>query len=63
MYKFPEDPREIKELCKKYNIKKYRVENGLVHVNGDVYLSGMGLDSLPVRFGKVAGDFYCKNNY
>ena len=36
---------------------------GLVDVQGDFYCSGQGLeDFLGIRFGKVSGGFYCRNN-
>ncbi len=35
---------------------------GTVNVVGDVYLAGMKLEWLPVRFGTVSGDFYCSGN-
>ena len=60
---FPEDPRGIKGVCKKYKIENYRIENGLVHVNGPVNLNHSNLVSLPVRFGKVNSWFDCSRNY
>jgi hypothetical protein len=39
-------------------------ENGVVDVDGDVQVFGgeiLKLDKLPIKFGKVTGDFQCKN--
>ncbi len=35
---------------------------GSVNVAGDVHLSGLGLERLPVKFGTVSGYFHCSNN-
>ncbi len=35
---------------------------GTVNIGGYVYLSGLGLERFPVRFGAVGGDFYCHKN-
>lgn len=53
---------EIKQLCDKYGITNYTIENGLVNVNGDVDLSDNKLTKLPVQFGTVTGSFVCYNN-
>jgi hypothetical protein len=39
-----------------------RRADGKVDVKGDVDLSGLGLEELPVKFGKVSGSFYCTEN-
>ena len=62
MNKFPEDPIEIERVCKKYNIWPYRIEEGLVHVKGNVSLYNKNLVSIPVRFGVVNGWFDCGVN-
>lgn len=33
-----------------------------VNVTGNVTLNGLGLIKLPIKFGKVGGDFWCCNN-
>ena len=54
---------DIETTCKKYNIKNYTINpDGTVDVNGDVELYGKGLTKLPLKFGKVTGNFYCNNN-
>ena len=37
-------------------------ENGTYDVNGDVDLFNMNLTELPMKFGKVSGNFYCLGN-
>ena len=63
------DKAKIKYLCKKYDIKNYTInEDGTIDVDGDVYpcrsvrISEKGLTELPLKFGKVGGDFYCSIN-
>lgn len=53
---------DIKEICKKYGIINYKINNGLVGVYGDVNITCMELDYLPLNFGKVTGSFYCSHN-
>ena len=52
----------IHEICKKYAIENYVINNGLVDVNGDVFLIERGLSDLPLRFGKVSGNFDISEN-
>jgi hypothetical protein len=54
---------DIDSICKKYGITNYTINpDNTVDVNGDVYLSGEGLTKLPLKFGKVTGNFDCFNN-
>lgn len=54
----------IRSICKKYGIWNYTINSdGSIDANGDVNLSSMGLYSLPLKFGRVNGNFYCYNNY
>jgi hypothetical protein len=54
---------DIDDICKKYGIINYTINSdGTVDVNGDVYLGSKGLIKLPLKFGKVTGDFDCYNN-
>jgi hypothetical protein len=57
-----ESLEDIDSICKKYGIKNYTIKDGLVHVDGDVYLSRRGLTNLPLKFGEVTGYFYCVGN-
>ena len=59
---FIQTDSEIHELCKKYGIENYTINNGLVDVDGDVDLCNENLTKLPIKFGNVSGDFYCGNN-
>lgn len=60
-----ESKEDIDSICKKYNIRNYTInENGAVDVDGNVDLYSNGLNrpelkELPLRFGKVSGDFSC----
>jgi len=54
---------DIDEICEKYGIKNYTInDDNLVDVDGDLRLNDKGLSGFPVRFGKVTGDFECKDN-
>ena len=59
---FIQTDSEIHELCKKYGIENYTINNGLVDVDGDVDLSSKKLTKLPIKFGNVSGHFNCVNN-
>ena len=55
--------RDIDLICKKYGIENYTInEDGTVDVDGDVSLYDKGLTELPLKFGKVSGNFYCYYN-
>lgn len=50
----------IHYLCKKYKIKNYIIDkNGFVNV-GEVNLSEFRFNELPIKFGRVTGNFYCR---
>jgi hypothetical protein len=53
-----------KLLLEKSVIGKWLVnpDNGLVDVHGDVYLVGLNLTEIPVKFGSVTGYFNCSSN-
>jgi hypothetical protein len=54
---------EVEKICKKYDIENYTLNpDGTVDVEGDVYLSGQRLSKLPLKFGRVTGDFSCSDN-
>lgn len=58
-----ENFRDIATICKKYGIENYTINSdGSVDVDGEVNLSEMGLKKLPIKFGKVTGNFYCDYN-
>ena len=62
--KFENDTSSIIEsICIEYYIKNYTVNvDGSVDVNGSVNLSNRHLKLLPLKFGKVTGEFDCVNN-
>jgi hypothetical protein len=54
---------EVKKICKKYNITNWTLNpDGTVDVNDSVDLSRQKLSKLPLKFGRVTGDFLCHNN-
>ena len=53
----------IDSICKKYDITNYTINpDGSIDVDGHVDFSKKGLKSIPLKFGKVSGSFYCYNN-
>lgn len=59
-----EQTNMIDALCKEYEITNYVINNdGSIDVNGDVDLSNKLSTSLPLRFGKVSGNFECGYNH
>ncbi len=54
---------DVAEICKKYAIENWSINSeGLVDVNGDVFLTQNSLTKLPINFGFVSGDFSCRDN-
>ena len=53
---------KVAEICKEFGIYNWSIRDGLVDVDGDVDLCGVGLTELPLKFGKVSGDFNCSSN-
>ncbi len=63
-YKIFESNTKIDEICKKYKIVNYTINNdNSVDVNGDVYLWYKKLKSIPLNFNIVNGYFDCHDNY
>ena len=56
------EDKEIHLICEKYNTKNYKINNGLVDVDGDVSLSYHNLTHLPLNFGEIKGYFNCGSN-
>ena len=55
--------QKIHDICKEYRIENYTINlDGSINVRGDVSLSSIGLSELPLKFGKVSGNFYCYSN-
>jgi len=60
--KLYESFEDIDSICKKYSIENYTINSdGTVDVDGDVYLNNKST-KLPLKFGKVSGDFDCNFN-
>ncbi len=55
------EDKEIHEICKKYNIRNYEINNGLVDAY-NVDLSWRNLTELPLNFGEITGFFSCVHN-
>jgi hypothetical protein len=50
----------IDEICEYYGIKNYTINpDNTIDVDGNVYLSRIGLTKLPLKFNKVTGNFNC----
>ena len=55
--------KTTEEYLKEYNITSYTINgNGIVDVQGDVYIPRNGMNRLPIIFGRVSGDFRCAYN-
>lgn len=62
----------ISKLQLKFIVEKYRIkmdygsfvirDDGLIDVNGNVKICNTNLQRLPLKFGKVYGDFLCNSN-
>ena len=58
-----ESKEDIDSVCEKYRIGNYTInDDGSVDVDEDVDLYGFRITELPLKFGKVSGDFLCHNN-
>jgi len=60
---FPTTKEEVIEVCEKYDIRKYTINDDLsIDVNGGVFLRNKKLEYLPLRFNYVSGSFNCSYN-
>jgi len=58
-----EEKDRIDFICMYYGIENYTIKpDGSIDVDGDVYLSGRRLFSLPLKFKTVSGSFNCASN-
>jgi hypothetical protein len=58
-----ESVSEIEKLCEYYGIKNWSINSeGLVDVNGNVYLKKWDLGKIPIKFGRVSGYFNCSSS-
>jgi len=59
-----DEESKIGELCKKYDIKNYTINDDLsIDVDSYVNLDSEELTEIPLKFGKVSGYFDCRFNY
>jgi hypothetical protein len=60
---FPATREGVIEVCKRYNIIDYIINDDLsINVDGGVYLEKKKLEYLPLKFNYVGVDFICSNN-
>ena len=60
---FPNTKEDVNRIRIKYRINFCTINDDMsIDVDGDVHLSGKGLNKLPLKFNKVRGNFYCYNN-
>ena len=58
-----ESKEDIDSICKKFDIENYTInEDSTVEVDGNVDLYDKRLTKLPLKFGKVSGNFSCLYN-
>jgi hypothetical protein len=51
------------EICKEFKISNWTLNpDGTIDVDGNVYINDKVLDKIPLKFGKVSGNFNCFNN-
>ena len=63
MIKLFEEYNDIASFCEKNDIVYYTInDDGSIDVDEDVDLSNMKLSSIPFKFRKVSGHFYCNSN-
>ena len=62
--KLYENFEDIRQICDLYGIEGYTInQDESVDVDGDVRLENKGLRKIPLKFGKVYGNFSILNNF
>jgi hypothetical protein len=61
-FKLFESNLEIEKICKNLGIEDFQIVDELVNVLKNVDISDKELTRIPVKFGRVEGNFYCYNN-
>ena len=60
---FPTSEDQVVKLCKRHEILNYSINPDLsIDVKGNVDLGNLKLTSLPLRFSRVGGYFFCSAN-
>ena len=60
---FPTTKEEVIEVCKKYRIDNYTINDDLsIDVDGNVVLYSKNLEYLPLKFNYVSSTFICSSN-
>ena len=60
---FPTTREEVIEVCNRYRINNYTINDDLsIDVNDNVRLYDEGLEYLPLKFNYVSGYFFCSDN-
>jgi hypothetical protein len=60
---FPTTKEEVIEVCKKYRIYSYTINDDLsIDVDGSIGLYNKNLEHLPLKFNYVDGSFECQGN-
>jgi len=55
--------KEIEKICLKYDISYYDINNDKsIDVQGAVYINSELLETIPLNFNRVDGDFDCSSN-
>ncbi len=63
-YKIYKRNIDIDNICNEYRIRNYNINpDGSIDVNGDVDISELALDEIPLKFARVEGYFDCSKNY
>lgn len=59
----PDQVNKIKDLCTQFNITNYTINpDRSIDVNGSVNLAGLEIRRIPIKFGKVNGNFSCESS-
>ena len=59
----PRTIEDVKKICYYLRIYNYTINKDLtVDVSWDVWLDGLDLEKIPLKFGKVDGNFHCSYN-
>jgi hypothetical protein len=60
--RFNEQEKSIEDWCKIFDITDYDINGDLINVHDDVDMDKKSLSKIPIKFGKVTGNFSCRFN-